>query len=131
MLKLSKLAQSTIPSRMLFPTITPLRSFSYQKFTPRHSFKHQTFSQNNFFSKQQKRTRTSWEKNWEQAVTGKNFWLILGGLIVCVITTKRTFKIVPAGHVGVVDFMGNVSKNTLKPGFHLINPLSHVSWHRS
>ena len=30
---------------------------------------------------------------------------------------------VPAGHVGLKDFFGKISSNTLKPGIHLVNPL--------
>jgi regulator of protease activity HflC (stomatin/prohibitin superfamily) len=35
-------------------------------------------------------------------------------------------RVVPAGHVGVVDFFGNVSPNSLKSGIHLVNPLARV-----
>jgi prohibitin 1 len=30
---------------------------------------------------------------------------------------------VPAGHVGLKDFFGNISDSTLQPGIHLVNPL--------
>jgi regulator of protease activity HflC (stomatin/prohibitin superfamily) len=36
------------------------------------------------------------------------------------------WTIIPAGHVGVVDFLGNVSDNTLKPGINLVNPMATV-----
>jgi regulator of protease activity HflC (stomatin/prohibitin superfamily) len=36
------------------------------------------------------------------------------------------WTIIPAGHVGVVDFLGNVSDNTLKPGVNLVNPMANV-----
>lgn len=38
----------------------------------------------------------------------------------------RSLAVIPAGHVGVVDSFGEVSKQTLKPGMHLVNPLSQV-----
>lgn len=38
----------------------------------------------------------------------------------------RSLAIIPAGHVGVVDSFGEVSKQTLKPGINLVNPLAQV-----
>jgi len=35
-------------------------------------------------------------------------------------------RVVPAGHVGVVDFFGNVSPNALKSGINFVNPLAKV-----
>jgi regulator of protease activity HflC (stomatin/prohibitin superfamily) len=34
--------------------------------------------------------------------------------------------VVPAGHVGVKNFFGNVSSDVLAPGFHLVFPFTHV-----
>src|SRR5262245_41934822 len=34
--------------------------------------------------------------------------------------------VVPAGHVGVVDFFGSVSPRTLKAGINLVNPLARI-----
>ncbi len=39
---------------------------------------------------------------------------------------SQTITVVPAGHVGVVDFFGNVSETTLKAGINIINPLAKV-----
>jgi regulator of protease activity HflC (stomatin/prohibitin superfamily) len=39
---------------------------------------------------------------------------------------SQMFTVIPAGHVGVVDFFGNVSDNTLKSGVNFINPLAKV-----
>ena len=36
------------------------------------------------------------------------------------------FTIIPAGHVGVVDFFGTVSDNTLKAGINAVNPMARV-----
>lgn len=38
----------------------------------------------------------------------------------------RSVAIIPAGHVGVVDSFGEVSKQTLKPGINVVNPLTQV-----
>lgn len=38
----------------------------------------------------------------------------------------KAVVVVPAGHVGVVDFFGTVSKNSLKPGINLVNPFARV-----
>ncbi len=34
--------------------------------------------------------------------------------------------IIPAGHVGIVDYFGQVQDEELSPGFYLINPVKHV-----
>jgi len=36
------------------------------------------------------------------------------------------FTVIPAGNVGVVDFLGNVSDNTLKAGVNLVNPAARI-----
>ena len=38
----------------------------------------------------------------------------------------RTFTVIPAGTVGVVDFLGSVSDETLKPGVNLVNPIAKI-----
>jgi regulator of protease activity HflC (stomatin/prohibitin superfamily) len=38
----------------------------------------------------------------------------------------QSITVVPAGHVGVVNFFGIVSENTLKAGPNIINPLANV-----
>jgi len=38
----------------------------------------------------------------------------------------QTFTIVPAGHVGIVDFFGTVSDKTLSPGINVVNPMAKV-----
>jgi prohibitin 1 len=39
----------------------------------------------------------------------------------------RSFKIVPAGHVGIVDTFGKVNNQFLNSGFHFVNPFAKVS----
>src|SRR3972149_34670 len=36
------------------------------------------------------------------------------------------FTVIPAGHVGVIDFFGTVSDNTLKAGINAVNPMANV-----
>lgn len=38
----------------------------------------------------------------------------------------QLFTVIPAGTVGVVDFLGTVSDNTLKSGVNFVNPLARV-----
>ena len=38
----------------------------------------------------------------------------------------QIFTVIPAGTVGVVDFLGNVSDNTLKPGVNMVNPVAKI-----
>lgn len=45
--------------------------------------------------------------------------LVLFALFSC-------FTVVPAGHVGVVDFLGHVSNRTLKAGVNIVNPFARV-----
>lgn len=36
------------------------------------------------------------------------------------------FTVIPAGHIGVVDFLGNVSDGTLKAGVNIVNPAANI-----
>jgi regulator of protease activity HflC (stomatin/prohibitin superfamily) len=51
---------------------------------------------------------------------------ILGLLVALFIALLQCFTIIPAGHTGVIDFLGYVSDNTLKPGVSLVNPMANV-----
>jgi regulator of protease activity HflC (stomatin/prohibitin superfamily) len=42
------------------------------------------------------------------------------------ISVGQCFTVIPAGSVGVVDFFGTVSSNTLKAGINPVNPLARV-----
>ena len=46
------------------------------------------------------------------------------GLLVGVVV--GSIRVVPAGHVGVVDFFGTVSPTSLKSGINFVNPLAKV-----
>jgi regulator of protease activity HflC (stomatin/prohibitin superfamily) len=51
----------------------------------------------------------------------------LAGFIVALfIAIMQCFTIIPAGHTGVIDFLGYVSDNTLKPGVNIVNPMANV-----
>jgi prohibitin 1 len=50
----------------------------------------------------------------------------IGLLVAIIIAVMQFWTIIPAGHVGVVDFLGSVSDNTLKPGINLVNPMATV-----
>jgi len=47
-------------------------------------------------------------------------------IIFALIAISQCFTVIPAGHVGVVDFFGTVSANTLKSGINLVNPMARV-----
>ncbi len=51
---------------------------------------------------------------------------LLGFAIAFIIALTQCWTVIPAGHVGVVDFWGVVSDNTLKPGVNFVNPLARV-----
>lgn len=48
--------------------------------------------------------------------------IALGGILALI----QVFTVVPAGTVGVVDFLGSVSNTTLKSGVNIVNPLANV-----
>ena len=47
-------------------------------------------------------------------------------IIAVLLAIVQIFTVIPAGNVGVVDFFGNVSDNTLKAGVNFVNPLARV-----
>jgi regulator of protease activity HflC (stomatin/prohibitin superfamily) len=48
---------------------------------------------------------------------------MVGAIIFALI---QCFTVIPAGHVGVVDFLGNVKETTLKSGVNFVNPLAKI-----
>ena len=54
-----------------------------------------------------------------------NFSMIGIG-VALVIALSQCWTIIPAGHTGVIDFLGLVSDETLKPGVNLVNPMAKV-----
>jgi prohibitin 1 len=51
---------------------------------------------------------------------------LVGFVIALLISVLQCWTIIPAGHVGVVDFFGQVSDNTLKQGINFVNPMAAV-----
>lgn len=47
-------------------------------------------------------------------------------VVVMLILLSKAVTVVPAGHVGVKDFFGNVSADVLSAGFHVVNPLLRI-----
>ncbi|PYL80304.1 MAG: membrane protease subunit, stomatin/prohibitin [Verrucomicrobia bacterium] len=47
-------------------------------------------------------------------------------LVVFVLLLLRSARVVPAGHVGVLDLFGNVRPEALPSGLHFVNPLARV-----
>ena len=50
----------------------------------------------------------------------------LGSVVFGVLALLQCFTQIPAGHVGVVDFFGVVSDETLRAGINPVNPLANV-----
>jgi regulator of protease activity HflC (stomatin/prohibitin superfamily) len=50
----------------------------------------------------------------------------LTALAFTLIALSQLFTVVPAGNVGVVDFFGTVSDNTLKAGINFVNPFARI-----
>jgi regulator of protease activity HflC (stomatin/prohibitin superfamily) len=46
--------------------------------------------------------------------------------VALVAAFTQLFTVIPAGHVGVIDFFGIVSDNTLKAGINMVNPMAKV-----
>lgn len=59
------------------------------------------------------------EQKW-----GKALPLVIG--IFVLVAFSQFFTVVPAGHVGVVDFFGSVSDTSLKAGINFVNPLARI-----
>jgi prohibitin 1 len=51
---------------------------------------------------------------------------LLGIAIILGAVALRGVRVIPAGHVGVVDLFGRVSPETLKSGIQFVNPLARV-----
>jgi regulator of protease activity HflC (stomatin/prohibitin superfamily) len=51
---------------------------------------------------------------------------MIGFNVALLIALLQCFTIIPAGHTGVIDFLGYVSDNTLKPGVNMVNPMANV-----
>jgi regulator of protease activity HflC (stomatin/prohibitin superfamily) len=55
--------------------------------------------------------------------------MVVSGIITAVaalLAGSQLFTVIPAGHVGVVDFFGIVSDRTISSGINFVNPLARV-----
>lgn len=60
-----------------------------------------------------------------QSAGGAMILILITAIIVGGVAWAAS-TIIPVGHVGVVDYFGQVQDEELGPGFYLINPLKHV-----
>jgi len=51
---------------------------------------------------------------------------LIGIAVALLIALTQCWTVIPAGHTGVIDFLGNVSDETLKPGVSLVNPMAKI-----
>lgn len=51
---------------------------------------------------------------------------IIGIAVGLGIILFNMFTVIPAGSIGVVDFLGSVSDNTLKSGVNIVNPMANI-----
>ncbi len=51
---------------------------------------------------------------------------LIGIVVALLVAVSQLVTVIPAGHTGVIDFLGMVSDNTLKPGVNLVNPMAKV-----
>lgn len=65
-------------------------------------------------------------KQYNEAYRGSKLAAALLAVVFGLIALLRFFTVIPAGHVGVVDFFGRVSPNTLKSGINIRNPLARI-----
>lgn len=75
-----------------------------------------------FFVWQTARKKVSYNAMYQR--TANAALAVVGGFSLVAISQCLT--VVPAGTVGVVDFFGTVSDNTLKAGINFVNPLARV-----
>lgn len=57
---------------------------------------------------------------------GRKRILLIIVLFVGFVLIPKSITIIPAGHVGLKDFFGNVSDKTLSAGMHFVNPLLKI-----
>ena len=53
-------------------------------------------------------------------------FVVVGSVFLILFILAQAVRVVPAGHVGVIDFFGKVSSRTLSSGINLVNPLARV-----
>lgn len=53
--------------------------------------------------------------------------IVIGVIVLIIVFMAKPYTIIPAGTVGVIEFLGKVDNEELQPGFHLKNPLAKVN----
>jgi prohibitin 1 len=60
-------------------------------------------------------------------LSGARWWLrLLGAAVIVLAILFSTFRVVPAGHVGVATLFGRIDDRPLSEGLNMINPLKQV-----
>lgn len=62
----------------------------------------------------------------KRGVRSESNLALLAIVVAAFIGLLQCWTIIPAGHVGVIDFFGNVSDQTLLPGVNFVNPMANV-----
>jgi len=65
-------------------------------------------------------------KQYNEAYRGSKAAAAVVAAVFGLIALLQLFTVIPAGHVGVVDFFGRVSPNTLQSGMNIRNPLARI-----
>ncbi len=65
-------------------------------------------------------------KQYNESFKGARTGSMAVAAVFGLIALLQFFTVIPAGHVGVVDFFGRVSSKTLKAGINMRNPLARI-----
>ena len=60
------------------------------------------------------------------AIAASRKFLTVVGVIALLASITQLVRVIPAGHVGVIDLFGVVRTESLKSGIHIVNPLARV-----
>ncbi len=63
------------------------------------------------------------KKNGRKQEASVSLLVSVGAVVIAIF---NLFTVIPAGTVGVVDFLGTVSDNTLKAGVNIVNPIARI-----
>jgi prohibitin 1 len=77
-----------------------------------------------FFTWRGARLKVKEQRNLAFETTQRIGYVVM--VIFAVVAVTQFFTVIPAGHVGVVDFFGTVSETTLKAGINAVNPMARV-----
>jgi len=60
------------------------------------------------------------------AISGARKFLSAVAVVALLIAATQLVRVIPAGHIGVIDLFGVVRTESLKAGLHVVNPLARV-----